>query len=114
VTPQQISKRVQEGADARFGDTIGRLLLTLRYRHTHQSWRKECYCEYCQFINGQYMTEKMALHQLKKKIRFYEQIWMLTSDEVDGMLSVETRATVQKWRIKALKEHKKELQKEIL
>jgi hypothetical protein len=50
MTPQQILKEVQDKADARFGETIERLLLTLRHRHTHQCWRKECYCEYCQFI----------------------------------------------------------------
>lgn len=90
------------------------MLLNLRYHHTHQCWRGECGCEYCLFIRGQYVREKLVLHQLNKKIRFYEQIWMLTSDESDGMLGVETRAANQKWRIKALKKHKKELQKEIL
>jgi hypothetical protein len=110
----EIRARVKAESDARFGETIEKMLLILRYRHTHQCWHKECWCEYCQFINGQYVQEKLALHQLKKKIRFYEQIWMLTSDEADGMLGVETRAANQKWRIKMLKEHKKELQKEIL
>ena len=105
---------VQKQSDARFDETIGKLLVILRNRHTHQCWRKECSCEYCQFINGQYVSEKLALHQLKKRIRYYESIWMLTDTEMHGMMGVESRAAVQKWRIKALKQHKKELQTNIL
>lgn len=114
MTPQQIAKKVQDEADARVGEVIERLLLLLRNRHTHQCWRKECCCEYCQFINGQYVDEKMRLHALKKRIRYYESIWMLTETEMHGMMGVESRAAVQKWRIKALKQHKKELQTNIL
>ena len=114
MTAQEISKRIQVEADARFGDTIEKLMLILRLRHTHQCWRKECSCEYCRFINGQYVGEKMKLHQMKKRIRHYEYLFNLTEYEMHSMVSVEMRAAMQKHRIRALKDHKKELQKEIL
>ncbi len=114
MTPKQILKEVQDKADARFGETIERLLLTLRYRHTHQCWRKECFCEYCQFINGKYINAKMVLHQLKKRIRYYEYHFYLTDWENNANMEVELAACRQKMRIRLLKDHKKELQKEIL
>lgn len=109
-----IIARINGECDARFGEVIEKMLLKLRYYHTHQCWRKECGCEYCGFINGKYMQEKMVLHQLKKRIRIYEQTWMLTDDETGDMVWAETCIENQKWRIKKFREHKKELQKEIL
>ena len=110
----EIRMRVKAESDARFGETIEKMLLILRYRHTHQCWRKECSCDYCRFINGQYVNTKLALHHTKKRIRFYEQVFYLTENETYDMIGVESRAAVQKMRINELKEHKKELQKEIL
>jgi len=114
MTARQIAKRVQDEADARIGDTVERLLLILRQRHTHQCWRKECSCDYCRFINGQYVDEKMRLHAMKKRIRRYEYLFHLTEDEMHGMLSIESLAAIQKLNIKELKGHKKDLQKDIL
>ena len=113
MTARQIAKRVQDEADARFGDTIGRLLLLLRQRHAHQCWRKECFCDYCQFINGQYVDEIMRLHAMKKRLRYYEYT-SLTMDETDVMMKLDTDVAVQKWRIKDFKKLKKEMQKDIL
>jgi hypothetical protein len=114
MTATEISKRIQQEADARFGDTIEKMMLILRHRHTHQCWRKECRCGYCQFINGQYVNEKLKLHQMKKRIRHYEYLFYLTESEMHGMMSVEMLAARQKMVIRCLKDHKKELQKEIL
>lgn len=114
MTARQIAKRVQDEADARFGDTIERLLLILRQRHTHQCWRKECSCDYCRFINGKYVDEKLRLHAMKKRIRKYENLFYLTEDDTFGMLGVESSAAIQRLYIKELKEQKKDLQKEIL
>lgn len=110
----EIRARVKAESDARFGETIEKMLLILRYSHTHQCWRKECGCEYCRFINGQYIGEKLRLHAIKKRIRYYEQLWALTENEMHGMLGVESLAAVQKWRIKELKGHKKEMQTHVL
>ena len=114
MTAQEISKQVQEQADARFGDTIERLLSILRTKHTHQCWRRECDCEYCQFINGQYVDAKLNLHRIKKRINFYEYIWNLTEEEMFGMMSIQMRHGQQKQYIRNLKELKKELQGNVL
>lgn len=57
---------------------------------------------------------KIALHQLKKRIRYYERLFYLTDSEMHGMMGVESRAAAQKWRIKAMREHKKSLKDNIL
>ena len=115
MTPAEILKLVQEGADARLGETVEKLLLILKYRHTHQCWRKECSCEYCRFINGEYVTEKLALHALKKKFNIIENMyWSATDGEVARMEHLAFRLTQQKWKIKDLKKHKKELQGHIV
>ena len=105
---------IRQESDARFDETVGKLLEILRNRHTHQCWRKECSCEYCRFINGPYVAEKLALHQLRKRIRYYERLFYLTDSEMHGMMGVESRAAAQKWRIKAMREHKKSLKDNIL
>ena len=70
----EIRARVKAESDARFGETIEKMLLILRYGHTHQCWRKECWCEYCQFINGTYVAHKLQLHQMKKKLNWYDML----------------------------------------
>ena len=113
MTARQIAKRIQDGADARFGDVIERLLLSLRQKHTHQCWHKECGCDYCRFINGPYVDEKLRLHAMKKRLRHYEHMF-LTWDKAVGMIGMESNIVEQKWRVKAFKELKKEMQKDIL
>jgi len=114
MNTQEIKQKVAEAADARIGDTIVKLLETLRNRHTHQCWRKECGCEYCRFINGDYVNAKLGLHQLKKRIRYYENIWNLTDHEMHAMMSVEMQANLKKFQIKMMKAHKKDLQGNIV
>jgi hypothetical protein len=115
MTPKEILKLVQEGADARLGETVEKLLLILKYRHTHQCWRKECSCEYCRFINGEYVSEKLALHALKKKENILEQMyWTATDGEVARMYSLGFQILQQKTLIRRLKEHKKKLQGNIV
>ena len=115
MTPKEILQRVQEEADARLGETVEKLLLILRYRHTHQCWRKECLCEYCRFINGEYVTEKLALHGLKKKENILEQMyWTATDGEVARMYSLGTQILYKKTLIRELKQHKKQLQGNIV
>jgi hypothetical protein len=115
MTPKEILKRVQEEADARLGETVEKLLLILRHRHTHQCWRKECGCEYCRFINGEYVTEKLYLHKLKKKENILEQMyWTATDGEVARMYSLGFQILQQKTLIRGLKDHKKQLQQNIV
>ena len=115
VTPKEILQRVQEEADARLGETVEKLLLILRYRHTHQCWRKECSCEYCRFINGEYVTEKLYMHALKKKNNILEQMyWTATDGEVARMYYLTEQILAQKFKIRILKEHKKKLQGNIV
>lgn len=115
MTPKEILKRVQEEADARLGETVEKLLLILRYRHTHQCWRKECGCEYCRFINGEYVREKLYLHGLKKKENILEQMyWTATDGEVARMYSLANQILNQKSLIRELKQHKKQLQGNIV
>ena len=109
----EIRDLIQRTADARFGETIEKLLLLLRQQHGHQCWRKECSCGYCRFINGEYVDAKMVLHQMKKRMNWYE-YHSLTFDEASGMMSLEHNLWLQKQRISALREHKKELRKDVL
>ena len=114
MTPNQILERVQREADARFGETIDLLFGVLRNRHTHNSWRRECRCEYCRFITDLYTTERLRLHQIKKRINHYEYLWNLTESEMHVMLSLEMRRNDQVKRLFALKDHKNELKENIL
>lgn len=72
MTPQAIINRVNEEAQARLSDIIGRAFIGLRNRHTHTSFRKECNCDYCRFITGSYTTAKLQLHRLNKELRRIE------------------------------------------
>lgn len=114
MNPKQILKRVQEQADARMGETVERLLYTLRMQHTHECWRKECFCDYCRFINGDYVQNKLYLHRLKKRINYYDYISSLTDGETSVMVSLENSVLDQKIKIQNLKEQKKNLQKNVL
>jgi hypothetical protein len=89
------------------------MLLNLRYHHTHQCWRKECYCEYCQFINSTYVANKFQLHHLKKKLNWYEYHdlnWNQTFDHITLISNMKR----QRQHIKELKKRKKELQMGVL
>jgi hypothetical protein len=114
VTPKEILQRVQMEADVRLGETVERLFSILRNRHTHQCWRKECGCEYCRFITGKYVDEKLALHALKKRIRILDDYWNVCDYELPLIRKLEMDASNQKSKIRLLKGHKKELQENIL
>ena len=72
MTPNKIRELIDKEADARFGETIERLLIIVRNRHTHQCGYDECRCEYCQFINVDYVSTKLRLHRLKRNLRHYD------------------------------------------
>ena len=114
VTPKQILQMVHDGADARIGDTVERLMVILHNRHTHQCWKRECGCEYCQFINGEYVNAKLQLHQIKKQINHYERIWYLTDGEVNATVGLVKKQLEQKQHVRMLKTHKKNLQTNII
>lgn len=115
MNPSKILELVKQGADARLGETVERLLLNLRYHHTHQSWRKECGCEYCRFINSQYTHAKLYYHQLKKKHNILEAThWDATDAEIVRMHHMEEMMLHQKSMIRNLREHKKDLQQKII
>ena len=113
MTAQQILNRVQKEADARLGDTVERLFLILRNRHTHKCWERKCDCEYCRFINGEYVHEKLILHRIKKRINRID-YWDAMDWEITLMPQLVTDQSKQKAKIKLLKGHKKELQENIL
>ena len=114
MNSQQILQLVKKGADERLGDIIERLFSILRNHHTHQCWRKECYCEYCRFINGKYVDEKMTLHHLKKRIRILDDYWNSSDYELQLLWQLQADQWRQKTKIRLMKDHKKELQKDIL
>ena len=114
MTVTEILLRVQREADARLGDTVERLFFILRNRHTHQSWRKECGCEYCRFITGEYVDEKLSLHKLKRRIRILDDYWNASDYELQLLWQLQADQWKQKAKISLLKGHKKELQENIL
>ena len=113
MTTQQIIGLVQKGADERFGETIERLLLILRSRHTHQCWRNECGCEYCRFINYEYVKAKMNYHRIKKRINQID-YWMGLDWEITLLSQLVIDRMDQKRKIHMLKQHKLELQENII
>lgn len=113
MTVQEIRRRIAEGADARFGETIEKVMFTLLNRHTHQCWRGDCDCEYCNFITGDYINAKMHLHKLKKRLRKYERCG-LTFDDACGMMSIETLVDYQQEYVRRLKRHKQSLKTNIV
>lgn len=107
MTVQEIQRQVNEIAAERFGEIVRRAFDALRHRHTHNSWRGDCACEYCIFIRGDYVKAKLALHQIKKLINRME--WYGTDTEVKTMDAVYQRQLAQKLKVLELKEHKKQL-----
>ena len=115
VTPKDILQKVSDGADARLGETVERLLLLLRNHHTHNSWRHECWCEYCKFIRDNYTTEKLRLHQLKKRHNILDNIcWANTHGEVATLLRLDLEMLETKSLLRSLKIQKKELQTNVI
>ncbi len=115
MNSQQILQLVKERSDVRFGETIERLFFILLSRHAHQCWLKECDCEYCRFITGKYVDEKLILHKLKKRIRMLDNNYWNSSDyELQLLWQLQEDQFKQKTKIRLLKDHKKELQGNIL
>lgn len=116
VTPTQIKQRVQEEADIRFGDTIERLFVTLRNRHTHQCGSYECYCEYCQFIRDDYVNAKLKLHRLKILFRRADDIWDYNPrmDSLNLTQKLNSDVLDQKERVKKLKQYKNSLKENVI
>lgn len=114
MTPSNILELVQKEADARFGETVERLLFTLRNIHTHRCPFEDCNCEYCRFIMREYTPEKLHLHKIKKRINQIEQnSWHATDYELNLLWQLQADFWRKKSELRELKEHKKEL-KEII
>ena len=109
-----ILRMVQEGADARFGDTIEQMLLLLRRQHTHQSHKKECFCEYCKFIRKEYTDSKLALHRVKRRFGYYDQIWNLTNYENELMVNVQSQMVSRMNIVRDMKKKKFDMWKDVL
>lgn len=114
MTTQDILQQVQERANIRLGDTVGQLLAILRGRHSHLCWRRDCTCDYCKFINGEYVSTKLAFHKLKKRIRHFEYLCYLTTEEHKRVYDLNTQEWVMKNKIKELRKRKKAMQTEIV
>lgn len=115
---EQIRKKVAVESDARFGETIDRLLTIMRNRHTHKCHEKECWCEYCKFIRGEYVTEKMVLHTLKVRLRNITtdsmQSYHFTDYYIHDATYIETKIGAQMQKVAELKAYKKDLQTNII
>ena len=105
MTPQQIQSKVNEQASARFDEVIGRVFTALKHYHTHQSWRGECYCDYCCFIRGDYVRAKLALHQIKKRLNYLE--WSCSDTEIHTWNRIHDSYCLQLWKCHELKQLKK-------
>jgi len=123
MTPNKIRELIDKEADARFGETIERLLTIVRNRHTHKCHEKECWCEYCRFIRDEYVKTKLRLHRLKKYIRHYDNgDFDRIGSEFDAAgwesyqqyWNLNFKLVNLKFHIKDLKSHKKDLQTNII
>lgn len=113
MNPQQILNKVQEGADARFGETIERLLSALRRHHGHNSWKNECFCEYCRFIVKEYTDEKIRLHRLRVRLRIIDNEYS-DNHRPDLLDNAIDRVIKQQNLVWEMKEQKKVLQTSVL
>lgn len=77
-----IRNKVQKEADSNLGDVVDKLLLLLKQVHSHQSHTNECFCEYCNFIRGDYTKFKLAFHHAKKRFENYDGLFLLVEEEI--------------------------------
>lgn len=112
MTLQEIQSKVDAAASARLPEVVGRVFATMRNQHTHNSWRGECWCDYCVFIRGEYVDAKMALHAIKKRLRYLE--WVCTDTEIHTMNRWYEQEGLQKWKCWELKQQKKALKEEVI
>jgi hypothetical protein len=113
MTPKEILDIVREKADTRLDETVEKLLAILRNRHTHQCWQRECSCEYCQFINGQYVDLKLSMHRLKVRINRID-YWDARDWEMTLLPQLSMDMMKLKEKLRTLKAHKKDLQTNIV
>jgi hypothetical protein len=109
-----IIQRVKDGADAKIGDTVDILLAILRRQHTQQSYRNECFCEYCRFIRKDYTVSKIILHKIKRRFNYYDGIQDLTDTGKQCMLMAQNRLISQMKIVSLMKHTKMEMWKDVL
>jgi hypothetical protein len=116
VTLTQIKQLVQKEADIRFGDTIERLFVTLRNRHTHQCGSYECYCEYCKFIRTDYVKAKLQLHKLKILSRRADENWDYNPrvGPLSLIQKIDGDVLNQRENVKRLKQYKNSLKENVI
>ncbi len=71
MTAQEISRLVQEGADKRLGDVVGRSLSILVSHHKRTCYPTGCNCKHCCSIS-EYSELKIALHHTRKRMRYLD------------------------------------------
>ena len=114
MNSSDILQRVKDGADAKIGDTVNLLLSLLRRQHTHQSYRGECFCEYCSFIRREYTDSKLALHRIKRRFYYYDCYSDLTNEAKHSMLTTQNKLIEQMKVVSKMKQKKLEMHKDVL
>lgn len=109
-----IRHKVSEKADERFGETIQKLMETMKRQHAHKAYMGECYCEYCKFIRSEYTDAKIHLHRLKKRFSYLDDVCNLTELEEERILVLQQNMMRQSVEIMKLKDNKKDLLKQVL
>jgi len=69
MTLQQLNLRVQQEADARFGETIEHLLRLLEYEHLIKQSVRRCYCGELKPTNRSFFQDFIHEHQLCENCR---------------------------------------------
>lgn len=115
MTPQQIVDRVNSEASARFIEVIERVLPVLRNRHAHKACLRECWCDYCRFIQNTYTAEKIHLHRTKARLnRFGNDYWDDEEMSLSQVQRLSNEVYAQKFKVRELKAIKNELKTEVL
>ena len=110
----EILNKVRKGADLRINETVDKLLLILRNRHTHQSWMTECYCEYCKFIRKDYTHKKLELHHIKKQYNYLQCEYEFVGDESQTTERLNSRIFFKEQELRELKQFKNLLKTQII
>lgn len=112
MTPQEIIKAVNDKAHAQLQNVVERAFIGLRNRHTHISYRRECGCDYCNFITNSYTDAKLRLHRLKRKLRHIEG-WDYYYSDKDSYKIFSSYQMCEN-EVSSLKDKKKNLKLQIL
>ena len=110
MTVQEIKSRVEELASARLPEVVGRVFSSLINHHAHNSWRGECNCSYCRFINEKYGPRRMGIRRFRKRVNLYLDIYEVNFPVDECQKKLLAKAD----ELKQLKQEKERLKAEFL